>query len=211
MRKRTIPKIASATFLFCFISLFIWPIAAAFSQAASSVSAAQPADSGPGPQVRPAGPGVFAAKPIGPNRFRLTVTGHAFSGREAIEKYLAYRAAQLAIDHKAGWFVFVETRAKGDTAAKPKRDPSGMRYSFRMAYFRPVWRFKIAGAKAWKTWSPFSGAAFWADGIDAKNITDYQVRADIALQKGQFEADNPLAFEADAVSDFLVNQVDPPQ
>lgn len=163
------------------------------------------------PQVKPPAPGVFAIKPIGANRFRLTVTGHSFSGREAIEKYLAYRAAQQTLDQKAGWFSFVETRGKGDTAPKSKRDPAGMRYSFRMAYFRPVWRYKIAGSPSWKSWSPFSGAAFFADGIDPKNVADYSVTADIALQKGPYEDDNPLAFDAGALSDFLVSQVDPPQ
>jgi hypothetical protein len=163
------------------------------------------------PQVKPPAPGVFSVKPAGVNRFRLTVTGHIFSGREAIEKYLAYRAAQQALDQKAGWFLFVERRSKGDTAPKPRRDPAGMRYSFRMAYFRPVWRYKTAGAPGWKSWSPFSGAAFWADGVDPKSVTDYSVTVDIALQKGPYEDDNPLAFDAGALSDFLVSQVDPPQ
>lgn len=159
----------------------------------------------------PAGPGVLSVKPVGANRFRLTVAGHAFSGREAIEKYLAYHAAQLTLEHKSGWFSFIQTRAKADTAPRPKRDPAGMRYSFRMAYFQPAWRYKTAGAKTWTSWSPFSGAPFWADGIDTKSVTDFQAAADIVVQKGPFQDDDPLAFDADALSDFLVNQVSPPQ
>jgi hypothetical protein len=157
----------------------------------------------------PGGPGVLSSKPIGANRFRLTVTGHAFSGREAAEKYLAYRAAQLTLERKATWFSFFQPRAKGDTAPKPKRDPDGMRYSFRMAYFQPVWRYKTAGAKAWTSWSPFSGAAFPVD--DPKNVTDFQVTADIAVQKGPFPGDDPLAFDAAALSDFLASQIAPSQ
>jgi len=192
------------------VSQFVWPLTGAFAQSASAPVTA-PATPPPGYQVKPAGPDVLSAKSIGANRFRLTVTGHLFSGRENIEKYLAYRAAQLTLEHKFNWFSFVETHAKGDAAAKLMRDPSGMRYSFRMAYFRPVWRYKIAGAKAWASWSPFSGALFWADGIDPKNVTDFQVSADIALQKSVFEDDNPLAFDAGALSDFLASQVDVPQ
>ena len=194
------------------ITVFAYVLCLGAASAQGVAPAAMPAPSDAPllpPQVKPAAPGVFALKPIGANRFRLTVTGHSFSGREAIEKYLAYRAAQQTLNQKAGWFLFVETRGKGDTAPKAKRDPAGPRYSFRMAYFRPVWRYKVAGSPAWKSWSPFSGAAFFAD--DSKSVTDYSVTADIALQKGPYEDDNLLAFDAGALSDFLVSQVDTPQ
>ncbi|HEY4075373.1 MAG TPA: hypothetical protein VGM26_00440 [Rhizomicrobium sp.] len=202
---------ASLTFAICLsVSQFAWPFADAFAQSAPTPAAA-PENHPPGLQVPSAGPGVFSAKPIGANHIRLTVTGRAFSGRDAAEKYLAYRAAQLTLERKSGWFSFIQTRAKGDSAPKPKRDPAGMRYSFRMAYFQPVWRYKTAGAQAWKSWSPFSGAPFWADGIDSKSVTDFQVTADIAVQKGPYQDDDPLAFDAAALSDFLVNQVGPSQ
>jgi hypothetical protein len=198
----------SLTFaIFLAVSQFVWPPTGVFAQGVSATAPAPP----PGLQVPPAGPGVFSAKPVGANHVRLTVTGHAFSGREAIEKYLAYRAAQSTLERKSEWFSFIQTRAKGDGAPKPKPDPAGMRYSFRMTYFQPVWRYKTAGAQAWKSWSPFSGAPFWADGIDPKNVTDFQVTADIAVQKGPFLDDDPLAFDAAALSDFLINQVSPPQ
>jgi hypothetical protein len=187
---------------------FVWPPAGASAQDASA-SAAAPVNPPPGLQVAPAGPGVLSVKPIGANRFRLTVTGHVFSGREAIEKYLAYRAAQLTLERKAAWFSFMQMRGKGDAAPMPKRDTGGMRYSFRMAYFQPVWRYKIVGAKTWISWSPFSGAPFLSD--DPKSVSDFQVTADIAVQKGPFPGDDPLAFDAAALSDFLVNQVAPTQ
>src|SRR6185369_9512772 len=82
-----------------------------------------------GPVVPDAAPGVFAAQQRGPARFHLVVTGHAFTSREAIEKYLAYRAAKLTMDQHFSWFSFVESRAKGDTAPVPKPDSSGPRYS----------------------------------------------------------------------------------
>jgi len=199
----------SLAFVVCLcVSQFVWPPAGASAQDVSA-SAAAPANPPPGLQVVPAGPGVLSTKPLGANRFRLTVTGHGFSGREAVEQYLAYRAAQLTLERKAPWFSFVQTRGKGDTAPKPARDPGGMRYSFRMAYFQPVWRYKAAGAKSWTSWSPFSGASFPAD--DLKNAADFQASADIALQKGAFPGDDPLAFDAGALSDFLVNQVAPSQ
>jgi hypothetical protein len=78
-----------------------------------------------------------------------------------------------------------------------------------MDYWRPMWRYKIAGAPAWKSWSPFSGVAFF--GGDPKTVTDFEVSADIVLHKGMMDDANPLAFDASAVSDLLVNQVSPPQ
>ena len=41
---------------------------------------------------------------------------------------------------------------------------AGLRASFRMKYFRPVWRYKTSGAE-WTRWSPFSGAPFVSHGI----------------------------------------------
>jgi hypothetical protein len=161
------------------------------------------------PMVPPAKPGVFTATKKGANGYHLVVAGHKFTTRADIEKYLAYRAAELTMAEKASWFTFVETRAKGDTSPIPKRDPAGLRYSFRMDYFRPVWRYKVKGSPAWKSWSPFAGAAFITD--DPKSITDFEVSADIVLHKGQMDDANPLAFEAGAVSDLMINQVSPPE
>jgi hypothetical protein len=164
-----------------------------------------------GPLVPDAAPGVFTAQQRGPARFHLVVTGHAFTSRETIEKYLAYRAAKLTMDQHFSWFSFVESRAKGDKAPLPKPDPSGPRYSFRLEFFRPVWRYKTAAAPAMQRWSPFSGAAFFANGSDSKGVTQYEVSADIVLHKGMVADDNPLAFDASALSQFLANQVAPPQ
>jgi hypothetical protein len=160
--------------------------------------------------VPPAGPGIFASQKKGASGFHLTVTGHKFTSRDEVENYLAYRAAELTMAQKANWFTFTETRVKSDTVAAPKRDVSGKRYSFRMEYWRPVWRYKMAGDTVWKSWSPFSGAAFFADGVDPKTIAAFEVSADVTLRSGPMDDANPLAFEAGAVSDLLVNQVSPP-
>ncbi|MGY3610261.1 MULTISPECIES: CC0125/CC1285 family lipoprotein [unclassified Bradyrhizobium] len=161
------------------------------------------------PMVPPAKPGVFTVQKTGGDRFHLVVAGQKFNTRDEIEKYLAYRAAELTLEQKASWFTFVEARSKGDKAPEPRRDPTGRRYSFRMDYFRPAWRYKISGSPAWTSWSPFSAAAFIAD--DPKSITDFEVSADIVLHKGQMDGVDPLAFEAQAVSDLLINQVSPPE
>jgi len=158
------------------------------------------------PMVPPAGPGVFTVKPSGPATFKLVVTGHTFTNRSDIEKYLAYRAAELTIERGTDWFTLVEDRGKGETAVPvPARDPEGPRYSFRMKYFRPVWRYKASASATWTRWSPFTGEAF------PKTITDFEVSVDIVVRKGPMDDADPLAFEARALSDLLINQVSPPK
>jgi hypothetical protein len=175
-------------------------IAVCFSLAAADTSE----------MVPPAGTGVFTAKQAGPGTFKLVVAGHTFTSRGDIEKYLAYRAARLTIEQEAEWFTFKEDRGKGETVeAVPVRDPEGQRYSFRMKYFRPVWRYKVNESAAWTRWSPFSGAAFTS--ADPKTITGFEVSAEIVVHKGPMDDADPLAFEAHALSDLLVNQVSPPK
>jgi len=175
------------------------------------VSASAPASLETGPTVPPAKPGGYSESKQGATRFRVTVRGQSFTARDAVEKYLLYRVAMLALVQRSPWFTLVEGRNPGDTAPLPQADPSGYHYSFRMAYWRPVWRYRVAGSAAWTTWSPFSSAAFFADGKDHKTVSDYEVSADIVMQKGPMDDRNPLAFEPRAVSEFLVNQVTPPE
>jgi hypothetical protein len=176
---------------------------------AAGVPKAAAAASDNPPMVPPASPGVFTVKKSGPNSFHLVLAGHKFTNRSDIEKYLAYRTAQLTIEQKGDWFTFVESRAKGETAdPPPKPDPGAPRYSFRMKYFRPGWRYKVNGSPTWTRWSPFAGAAFIA--ADPKTISDFEVSADIVTHKGTMDDTNPLAFEPRALSDLLINQVSPP-
>jgi len=183
------------------VSPAAWPAEKPASQ--PSTPAAQ------APIVPPAKPGVFSLQKRGAARYHLAVAGHKFTSRDEIEKYLLYRAAELSLEQKSGWFTLIESRSKSDTQPVPKIDPAGPRYSFRMVYWRPVWRYKLAGQADWKSWSPFTNASFWAG--DAKTMTDFEVSADILLHKGAMNDADPLAFEAGAVSDLLVNQVSPPE
>lgn len=187
-------------------------LAVGFAGASGATAATSTADTTSSSVMVPAaGPGVYSQASIGANRYRLTVKGHKFTSRDAVEKYLAWRSADLTLAKDARWFRFIETRHKGDTAPVAKPDPAAPRFSFRMEYFRPVWRYKLKGDKDWKDWSPFNGAAFFADGKGASTVTDFEASADIQLRKGQMDDADPMAFEAGAVSDLLVNQVSPPE
>lgn len=202
---------ARAVFLVCatFTAGPYPPALAAPEAGPASASAPVPAESPP--VVAPAKPGVYSETKQNATRYRLTVKGHAFTSRDATERYLLYRAAELTLARHFQWFTIAESRRKGDTAPLLKPDPTGLRYSFRLSSWRPVWRYRLAGSSAWSGWSPFANAAFFADGKDPKAITDFEVSADIVMNPGTMDDSNPLAFEPGAVSDFLVNQVSPPE
>jgi hypothetical protein len=175
--------------------------AAAFAQPSTKV------------EVGPAAPapGIFTMKKSGA-ALHLSVTGHSFTAKPALENYLAYRAAEATLDNRMHWFGFVEHRAKSDTVMMPKGDPAGPRFSFRMDYFRPQWRWRVAGSPAWQSWSPFSGKPFPNLGDpDLKSAIEFQLSADIVMHKGMVDDVSPLAFDAGALSDYLVNQVEAPK
>lgn len=190
------------------MKIFAFAMALAFLSAAPLHAQTPPM---PAPVLGPPAPaaGVYAVRKTGPANLRITVTGKVFTGRQGLENYLAWRAATETMANKFQWFSFTERRAAGDKVQAPKPDPAGPRYSFRMEFFRPQWRYKLAGSPAWKTWSPFSGAAFPA--LDPKAVTAYELSADIVMRRGMMDDVSPLAFDAGAVSDYLINQVETPK
>src|SRR5690349_15076313 len=86
-------------------------------QAPTPVSAPQAAEA---PMVPPAKPGVFSLQKKSAVHYHLAVTGHKFTSRDDIEKYLLYRAAELTLEQKSSWFTLIESRSKGDTEPVPK-------------------------------------------------------------------------------------------
>jgi hypothetical protein len=182
----------------------------ALTLASAGLSYAQAPPPMPAPVLGPPAPaaGVLKLTKTGAN-LRLVLAGKSFTGRQGLENYLAWRAASETMASKFQWFTFTERRGKADKVPAPKGDPAGPRYSFRMEFFRPQWRYKLAGSPAWKSWSPFSGAPFPA--LDPKTVTDYELSADIVMRKGMLDDVSPLAFDAGAVSDYLINQVETPK
>jgi hypothetical protein len=153
-------------------------------------------------------PGIFTVKRQG-ERLHLTVSGHSLSGQKDAEMYLAYQAAAQTLAARYTWFTFIMPHAKGSKLSVPKPDPEGIRYSFRMEFFRPAWRYKTATG-GWKSWNPSAGTSF-LDGTDPAAVTQFEITADVQLHNGIVDDANPLAFDGSALSDFLINQVSPPK
>jgi len=153
--------------------------------------------------------GNFTATRKAEGRYTVVVAGAKLSTRADIETYMLYRVAQFTMQNGYSWFELVEARSRGDKVPVLTRDPEGPRFSFRIAHWRPVWRLKADGSNDWRTWSPFSGEDFPAPSGDAGGA--YEVSADIILHKGMMDGLNPLGFAADALADFLLYQVKPPE
>lgn len=187
--------------------VLLLPLLMAAGVATAQPAAPPPAPAASGPALGPKepAPGVFSTTRKGA-ALHLAVTGHHFTSQDALEKYLAYRAAAATLANRNQWFSLFEHRTKADKVPAAKGDPSGPRYSFRMTYFRPQWRYRLNGAKAWHVWSPLAGTPF----PDLASAADYQLSADIVMHKGMVDDVSPLAFDASAVSDYLINQVEAP-
>src|ERR1700733_15173844 len=71
-------------------------------------AAPAPASSQTAPMVPPAKSGVYSQVKQSATRYRLTVKGHVFSSRDAIEKYLLYSAAELTLQQHFQWFTLAE-------------------------------------------------------------------------------------------------------
>ena len=151
--------------------------------------------------------GNFTATRKAERRYTVVVAGTMLSTRAEVETYMLFRAAQFALQNGYSWFELVEARSRGDKVPALVRDPEGPRFSFRIPHWRPVWRLKAEGSNDWRTWSPFSGDPFPVEA--GGKVAAYEVTADIVLHKGMTDGVNPLAFEADALVDFLLYQVKP--
>lgn len=162
----------------------------------------------PAPQAEQAAPAADAAvaytvKRVKRGVYRLTATGTGVASRTAVEQRLAYKAAQLTIEQRGGWFELVEEGAAKAAAATS----DGKRYSFRMQNWRPAWRFK-SGSK-WQAVDLAAGQPAPTDPAQA-----FEASVTVAVHEGRLrmsDAENPRAFDAWAVSDYLKEQVEPPQ
>jgi hypothetical protein len=118
---------------------------------------AKPAPASDNPHGAAGKPGVFTAQKKGANGYHLVVAGHKFSYPRRHREIS--RLSRSGIDHGAESQLvhFCGGALRGDTVPVPQRDPAGLRYSFRMDYWRPVWRYKVSGSPAWKSWSSLRG------------------------------------------------------
>ncbi len=154
--------------------------------------------------------GGYTETRIEPNRWRVTFAGNTMTKRETVEGYLLFRAAELTLQNGDDWFAMVDrqTDAKSRTYVQP--DPFYHPwYGPGFGYWRPAWRYRGRGF-AWRTWDPWFGDPFFADGVDVQTIQNFEASAEIVTHKGAKPADDPRAFDAHAVVENLKPKIQYP-
>jgi hypothetical protein len=162
--------------------------------AALTLAGAFAAGATPGPAAQ----GGYSEVQVAADRWRVSFAGKTVTTREAVEAYLLYRAAELALQHGADGFEILDRHTEADARTYVWPDP---RHSPWRAYgaWRPQWRYYVARSGAWRTWDPWRGDPFWADTVDPETVERFEAAAEIVMRRGATPANDPRAFDARAV------------
>lgn len=143
--------------------------------------------------------GGFTDAALAPDRYRVTFSGNSLTSRETVEGYLLYRAAELTLQQGYDSFSIVDREVSRDRRTYVEPDPFYRPwYGPGFSYWRPSWRYYGRGY-GWRGWDPFWGDPFWADRVDVRTVDRFEATAEIVMRKGPKSADDPRAFDAQAV------------
>lgn len=140
----------------------------------------------------------YSDQQIEPDRFRVTFAGNSYTGRETVERYLLYRAAQLTVERGFDHFILADRDTDKKTRTYVDR-PFGGYAGF--GYWSPYWRYYGAGF-GWRGWNPYFGDPFFDRTIDVRTVERYEAVAEIVLGRGA-KPQNVRAFDARAVLQSL--------
>jgi hypothetical protein len=167
-------------------------IAAAF---AGALGAAACESYGPTP-YQPGGGNErgYSETKIENDRYRISFKGNSLTGKETVENYMLYRAAELTLQN--GYDTF--TIANRDTDKQRDVRSYGGYMGTRLSYMYFVPRYGWVGA-----WEPYWTPETYRD------VTRYEAYAEILMGKGPKGAD-PATFDARQVSQNIGPQVQRP-
>ena len=154
-------------------------------------------ESGPTP-YQPGGNGDrgFSESRIENDRWRISFKGNSLTGRETVETYMLYRAAELTLQNGYDHFTIVNRDTERDRDIRSSGGYMGTRLSY--MYYVP--RYGWVGA-----WEPY-----WTP-ERYREVTRYEAYAEILMGRGA-KGDNPNSFDARQVSQNLGPQIQrPPQ
>jgi len=154
--------------------------------------------------------GGYSEVRLEPNRYRVNFAGNSLTGRETVEGYLLFRAAELTVESGYDWFSIVDRDTDKKTQTYVEPDPFYRPWYGSYGFWRPSWRYYGAGF-GWRGWDPFWGDPFWADRVDVRTVERYEASAEILMQKGPKPQDDPRAFDARAVIENLKPRVQYPE
>ncbi len=116
--------------------------------------------------------------------WRVTFSGNSMTTRETVEKYLLYRAAELALQQGFDWFETTDRHTERNTSFYADTDPfyhSGFWASYGWGW-RPYWRY--SGPWGSRSWDPWFGGPFWANDIDIQQVNRFEASTEIVMGKG---------------------------
>ena len=130
------------------------------------------------------------------DRYRISFKGNSLTGKETVENYMLYRAAELTLQNGYDTFTIVNRDTDKDRDIRSSGGYMGTRLSY--MYFVP--RYGWVGA-----WEPY-----WTP-ERYREVTRYEAYAEILMGRGA-KGDNPNSFDARQVSQNLGPQIQrPPQ
>jgi hypothetical protein len=154
--------------------------------------------------------GGYSEIRIEPDRWRVNFAGNGMTSRETVEGYLLFRAAELTLQNGGDWFAIVDRNTDSKSHSYVQPDPFYHPwYGAGFGYWRPSWRYRGHGY-GWRTWDPFYGDPFFANGYSVQTIESYEASAEIITHKGAKPAEDPRAFDAHAVVDSLKPKIQYP-
>jgi hypothetical protein len=143
--------------------------------------------------------GGYSEQRLEPGRFIVTFHGNELTSRDRVEKYLLFRAAEVALQNGASWFTIVDRHTEHDVRTYTRPDPF---YGPGYGAWQPHWRYYRRGY-GWDVWHPEFGAPFWADRLDVRTVESFEASAEILLHKSPPQAAGQRVFEARRVLDDL--------
>jgi hypothetical protein len=141
------------------------------------------------------------------NRFRVGFAGNSLTSRETVERYLLYRAAELAVQRGFDHFILVsrDTETKTNVYRTPSAFGPGP-----WGYWSPSWRY-YRPRWGWRSWDPFWDDPFWNQrDFDYRTVRQYEAFAEIVTGRGPKPGDNVRAFDAREVLNRLGPQIQMP-
>lgn len=144
----------------------------------------------------------------GSPRYRVGFSGNSMTSRERVERYLLYRAAEIAVQQGYDWFEAADRR----TESRPQTivDPApfmrpGVLWGGDNGFWPLSWRYSsLRWGGGWRASDPFWGEPFFETRTQAKPPTA-MASAEIVLHK----APSPRAMAAPMMRGRLLSSLRP--
>lgn len=135
----------------------------------------------------------YTDQQIESNRWKISFSGNSMTGRDTVERYLLFRAAELTTQQGFDYFVMADrdTDKKTRTYVTDRFGPGPY------GGWGPSWRFYGRGW-GWRSWDPFWGDP-WGRDFDVNTVDKYEASAEIVMGKGPKPTGNVRAFDAKSV------------